>query len=100
MMGADVRHLRRMLHLISGMRAGEYSLVDGANDLLALRDALEEFDAFGQGWFDDFTSHLVTLESAGVTSSGKALLHHRPLAPYVRDALDGLEAMILERLPS
>jgi hypothetical protein len=98
MMETDARHLHRMLERISLLRAGGISLVQGADDLLSLRDMLEEFDAFGQAWFDTFTSHVVTLESGGVASDGQIIPPYRPLEPYVMDALDQLDALVQNHL--
>lgn len=95
---ADIRHLSRMVERISLLRSGGISLVEGANDLLSLRDILEEFDAFGQAWFDTFTSHVVTLESAGVASDGQVLPRHHPLEPYVLDALAHLDSLVRSHL--
>src|SRR3954470_4800886 len=94
MTDTETRPLRRMLERISLLKSGAISLVQGADDLLSLRDMLDEFDAFGQAWFDTFTSHVVTLESAGVASAGKVLPRQSPLEPYVSDALDHLDSLI------
>lgn len=97
---ADVRHLRRMMERLSLLRTGAISLVQGADDLLSLRDMLEDFDAFGQTWFDTFTSHVVTLESGGVTSDGDLLPRHSPLEPFVVSALDAIESLVRNHLPN
>lgn len=96
---ADARHLRRMLECISAMRSGSVSLVDGTDNLLFLRNALEEFEAFGQAWFDDFTAHLVTLESAGLDSRGQRLKGGNQHEAHVTHALNELEAMVRSRFP-
>jgi hypothetical protein len=95
----DARHLRRMLDCISAMRTGKLSLVQGSSELLALRDALEDFDAFGQEWFDGFTSHLVTLESAGIAPNGTILSPGAPLQPHVKSALDHIGLMVGQHIP-
>jgi hypothetical protein len=93
---ADVRHLRRMLECISGMRSQSVSLVQGADTLLFLRNALEEID---QPWADAFTSHLATLESAGTASRDQIATMGSRFADVVADALDALERMVCSRFP-
>jgi hypothetical protein len=89
-----------MMERLSLLRTGAISLVQGADDLLSLRDMLEDFDAFGQTWFDIFTSHVVTLESGGVASDGKIHPRHSPLEPHVVGALDALESLVRKHLPN
>jgi hypothetical protein len=95
----DARHLRRMLECISAIRTGKLSLVQGSGELLALRDALEDFDAFGQEWFDGLTAHLVTLESAGIATNGTILSPGVPLQPPVKSALDHIDLMVGQHIP-
>jgi hypothetical protein len=93
---ADVRHLRRMLACISAVRSGGASLVEGANSLLFLRDAL---DATEEAWTDEFTSHVATLESAGLATQEQVTAMGGSYASVVANVIDTLEAMVRGRFP-
>ena len=93
---ADASHLRRMLDCVSAMRSKSVSLVQGADSLLFLRNALE---AVEQGWADEFTSHLATLESAGLASPEQIANMGSRYADVVTGALDALEAMVRCHFP-
>lgn len=92
----DARHLRRMLECISAMRSKSLSLVQGADSLFFLRNALEEIE---QTWADEFTSHLATLESAGTASREQIAAMGSRYADVVAGALDALERMVDGRFP-
>jgi hypothetical protein len=62
----DNRNLRRMLECIGAARTGRMTLVGLADALLHLRDAL---DAVDPAWAEELTSHIATLESAGLATS-------------------------------
>jgi hypothetical protein len=52
--------------VIDDTLAKRTSLVDAANSLLFLRNAMESLD---RSWSDRFTSHIATLESAGTATA-------------------------------
>jgi len=96
MTAADGRHLRRMLDCIAAMRSQSVSLVQGADSLLFLRNALEQAE---QSWVDEFTSHLATLESAGLASPDQIATMGSRYAGTMHGALDALEGLVRGRFP-
>jgi len=96
MTAADGRHLRRMLDCIAGMRSESVSLVQGADSLLFLRNALEHAE---QSWVDELTSHLATLEFAGLASPEQVTAMGSKYAEVVAGALDALEDLVRGRFP-
>ncbi|WP_050725658.1 hypothetical protein [Vulgatibacter incomptus] len=90
----DARQLRRMLTCISGTRQGGVALVEVADSLIFLRDALENVE---ESWSDEFTSHVATLESAGVATSAQIERMGPQHQAIVSGALDALEAMVKAR---
>ena len=95
MTSADRRHLRRMLSCLAGLTAGSMSLVTGADTLLSLRDALEHVDA---KWDESFTSHVATLESAGVTTDEQRATMGPSYGKVISQALGGLESLVKSQL--
>ncbi|HEY6557432.1 MAG TPA: hypothetical protein VI072_09165 [Polyangiaceae bacterium] len=79
------------------MKRGACSLVDGANSLLFLRDALEKADEI---WIDEFTSRVATLESAGLATGEQVNAMGVAYENVVQSELSELEAMISGKLPA
>jgi len=80
-----------MLDCIVAARGGSVSLIEAANTLLFLRDALA---VAGDEWSSAFTSHAVTLESAGLaTPEQKASMGSR-FESVISSALAELESLI------
>ena len=96
MIPADARHMRRMLECISGVRRQSVSLVQGASTLLFLLNAMEDVE---EGWADEFTSYLVTLDSAGTASLNQIATMGSRYVDVVHDTLDTLERLVRDRLP-
>ena len=98
---ADARQLHRMLAVISALRSGGASLVEAADSLLFLRDALERVD---ESWSDEFTSHVATLESAGSASDEQIATMGSTYQSVVLEALEQLEELVRrvahEQLPN
>lgn len=85
-----------MLECISAMREKSVSLVRGVDNLLFLRDAL---DTVEEGWANEFTSNLATLESAGLASPEQIASMGSRYSDIVMHALDALERMVRGRFP-
>lgn len=92
----DARQFRQMLNCITDMRRGATNLVQGADSLLFLRSALE---AVEEAWSDEFSSHVATLESAGLATSAQVEEMGSRFQAVVSGALDSLETMVLARFP-
>ncbi len=86
----DARQLERMLACIAEVRAERISLLDAANTLLFLRDAL---DAAPRDWARSFTSHVVTLESAALASTEQKATMGSRFQTVVSDACSELEKL-------
>lgn len=91
MKARDIRHLRRMKFAIADARANRISLVDAANSLLFLRNAMEVIDP---PWSDRFTSHIATLESAGTASLQQRTAMGQSYDAMIATTLDELEKMV------
>ena len=87
----DARQLRRMLDCINGARGGSVSLIEAADTLLFLRDALAVAD---EQWSNDFTSHVATLESAGLAAAEERARMGSSFESVLSVALGELEALI------
>jgi hypothetical protein len=70
------------------------SLVQGADGLLFLRNALEEVD---EACADDFAAHLATLESAGTGCRKQIATMGSSYADVVTNTVDQLERMVRRR---
>lgn len=92
----DERQLRRMLDCIEATRNNRMSLQSASGSLLFLRDALERVDA---DWARDFTSHLATIESAGLASAAQIKLMGEEFPRLVARTLGALETLVRSRLP-
>lgn len=101
------RQYRRMLDVIREVRSGHCSLVMAADTLLALRNEVN----LGGRVANDFTSLILTLESAGIDATTGVLppgmsldrsgdIHREGLAPFVLEALNHLERIVQEQLPA
>jgi hypothetical protein len=86
----DARQLRRMLDCIVAARSGNVSLVQVAGSLLFLRDALEVVD---EQWEDTLTSHIMTLESAGLASAEQKVTMGSAFENVIATALGELEVL-------
>jgi hypothetical protein len=97
-----------MVDVLAAVRGGKASLVQAADSLLFLRDAVDERD---ESWADEFTGHVATLESAGIDAKGNVLGrggtvdragHIQPPGSaypgFPVAALDALEQLIQQRL--
>lgn len=87
----DERQLRRMLDCIKAARSNRMSLQSATDSLLFLRDALERVDA---EWARDFTSHLATIESAGLASPEQMKLMGEEYPRLIARTLGALETLV------
>jgi hypothetical protein len=87
----DARQLRRLLDCIGAARNGRLSLVQLADSLLFLRDALENAD---EEWSSEFTSNIASLESAGLATDEQKAVMGENLERVVSAALAELESLI------
>ena len=91
----DERQLRRMLDCIDATRNNRMSLQAASDSLLFLRDALENLQA---DWARDFTSHLATLESAGLASPEQIGGMGEGYPRLIAETLDALDVLVRARL--
>jgi hypothetical protein len=87
----NARQLQRLLDCIIAARNGRLSLVQLANSLLFLRDALVNAD---EDWSSAFTSHAATLESAGLATDEQRAVMGEKFERVVSTALATLESLI------
>lgn len=80
-----------MLDCLLAARAGSVPLVQAADTLLFLRDALEVAD---EEWSSAFTSHIATLESAGLVTAEQKAKMGAGFERAVSTALAALQALI------
>ena len=80
-----------MRFVISDTRANRTPLVDAANSLLFLRNAMEALD---RSWSDRFTSHIATLESAGTATAEQRSEMGSRYDALIANTLDELEEMV------
>lgn len=92
---ADARHLARMLECTERMHGGTLTLVEGADRLLSLRDALE---AAEPGWAAELTDGIATLESAGTASPEQIATMGRDYPALVTTTLDTIERLVRDRM--
>ncbi len=91
MKASDVRHLQRMRMVIDDTRANRTSLIDAANSLLFLCNAMESLDRL---WADRFTSCIATLESAGTATAEQRLAMGAQYHELIDSTLRDLSKMI------
>jgi hypothetical protein len=91
MLASDRRHLERMLQCVAAARAGDISLVAAADTLLALRSAVE-YDE--DGWADEITSHVATIESAGLATAEQRRVMGARYSEVVELALGSVEQAV------
>lgn len=91
MLPSDKRQLQKMLYVLSDARANRTSLVDAANSLLFLRNALSSVD---REWEVDFTAQIATLESAGLATDDQRKQMGAAHAALVAQTFDRLQNMI------
>lgn len=96
MLPSDKRQLRKMLYVLSDARAMRTSLVDAANSLLFLRNALSSVD---RGWEMEFTAQIATLESAGLATDDQRKQMGAAHAALVAQTLDRLQRMVMDLHP-
>lgn len=87
----DSRLLERMLDCFVRMRTGTLSLVQGADDLMVLRDSL---DSVEPRWAAEFTDRIATLDSAGMASAKQIRAMGSDYERAVSTALDDLESLV------
>lgn len=89
------RHLQRMLDVIEVARKGKASLVNVADSLHFLLSSLEGVD---RPWAEQFGSHVLTLESAGLASPEQKRNMGKGFATLKTQTLGALETMVRTRL--
>jgi hypothetical protein len=90
-LASDRRQLRRILQTIAAARAGYAPLVNVADELLFLRDALKEVD---RSWADEFTSHVASLESMGLATTEQRIEMGETYEEIVDETLNALEHLV------
>jgi len=95
MTSATERHLQRMLEVIDGARKDEASLVNVADSLHFLLSSLEALD---RPWAEQFGSHVLTLESAGLVSLEQRREMGEGFSALKAQTIDALEAMVKGRM--
>jgi hypothetical protein len=81
-----------MQFVIDDTRANRITLVEAANSLLFLRNAIEISD---RSWRDRFTSYVATLESAGTATAKQRREMGHSYEVLVASTLEELERLIV-----
>jgi len=79
------------------MKSGAVSLLAGTDTLVFLHSSTEVAE---DGWDDEFTSEVATLESAGLATLQQVSEMGTSYEIAIAKALNELEALVLRRVPA